>query len=251
MQIETGLEPGEASKKTTAMLTSECEFLKSFQHANVVEHLSTDRHPRSHSPILVMELMDCNLKSYLSGLGETSLTSLCQISLSKDVASGLAYIHSMDVIHRDMCGDNILLKLDKLVPVAKISDFGMSRLLDPFQMSRTLTVIGHRMGYMPPEAASTLGHQLYDYSLDVFSLGVIMVQIVCQCETVETAKDRKTFFSQIPTKHKLKHIISECLQDKMNKRPHAKHICKSIIAALCQLALVFNLINLLSVLLSY
>ena len=93
------------------------------------------------------------------------------------------------------------------MPVAKISDFGMSRLLDPTQMSSTLTAIGHRMGYLPPEALR-LEDKEYDHSLDVFSLGVIMVQLVHKAETVKTAKDRSLLVSQIPTTHMMKTIIS-------------------------------------------
>ena len=81
---------------TIKALDHESKFLESFQHSNVVQHLSTDEHPMSGSTILVTELMDCNLRSYLSGLGEKSLTSHCQFSLSKDVASGLAYTSTAD-----------------------------------------------------------------------------------------------------------------------------------------------------------
>ena len=225
MQIQTSLPVCQEADKITASFDRECEFLKSFHHPNIVQHLSTDKHPSSGSTILVTELMDCNLRSYLSGI-EESLTSHCQVSLSKDVASGLAYIHSRQIIHRDLCGDNILLKLSQPVPIAKISDFGMSRLLDPSQMSSTLTAVAHRMGYLPPEALREHDEK-YDHSLDIFSLGVIMVQIVHKVETVKTAKDRSFYVSQIPVTHKLKLIISDCLQEDMKRRPCAKEICES------------------------
>ena len=141
------------------------------------------------------------------------------------MASGLSYIHSKHIIHRDLCGDNILLKLAQPVPVAKISDFGMSRLLDPSQLSSTLTAIGHRMGYLPPEA-SRLEEEQYDSSLDVFSLGVIMVQIVHKLETVKSPRDRSYFVAQIPDTHVLKPLINECLQEDMRRRPSASQVCK-------------------------
>ena len=225
-QIRTNLPTGQENKKAINNFARECEFLESFTHPNVVQHLSTDEHPMSGSTILVTELMDCNLRSYLSGHGEASLTSHCQLSLSKDVASGLAYIHSRQIIHRDLCGDNVLLTgLSQPVPVAKISDFGMSRLLQPSEMSSTLTAVGHRIGYLPPEALR-LEDEVYDHSLDVFSLGVIILQIVLKMETIKTVKDRSFLVSQIPTAHSLKSIISDCLHGDKRRRPIARDICE-------------------------
>ena len=220
MEIQTDLPAGQGNETANTAFTLECEFLKSFRHPNVVQHLSTEKHPKSGGNILVTELMDCNLRSYLSGLGEKSLTSHCQVSLSRDIASGLAFIHSKGIIHRDLCGDNILLRTSQPVPLAKISDFGMSRLINPSQMSHTLTALGHRRGYLPPEALR-LEDEEYDHSLDVFSLGVIMVQIVCKVETVSTEKKRLAYVLQIPATHKLKQTITNCLQENNTLRPSA------------------------------
>ena len=228
MEITTNLTPGQANESATAAFDRECKFIESFKHPNIVQHLSTNKHPKSGSTILVTELMDCNLKSYFSNLCEEFLTTELQVSLSRDVASGLAYIHNNQIIHRDLCGDNILLACSQPVPVAKIADFGMSRLMDTTQMSQTLSAVGHRMGYLPPEALR-LEDEKYDYSLDVFSLGVIMVQIIRKVETIKTVKDRRYHVSQIPTTHKLKHIICDCLDKEKSKRPTADDLCESVV----------------------
>ncbi len=170
--------------------------------------------------------MDCSLRSYLSGLNKESLTGECEISLSKDMACGLAYIHSKDIIHRDLCGDNVLLKLTQPVPVAKISDFGMSRLYNPSKLSHTLTAVGHRMGYLPLEAIR-LDKEKYDSRLDVFSFGAIMVQIVCKLETIKSVENRSFHVAQIPHTHRLRELIDSCLQEDMTKRPSARDICES------------------------
>ncbi|XP_064399690.1 uncharacterized protein LOC135346099 isoform X3 [Halichondria panicea] len=222
MEMQVSIPVGKDEKASDA-IDRESDFLKSFQHPNVVQFLSTAKHPKSGSTILIVELMDCNLRSYFSGLHEDSLTSKCEISLSKDMACGLAYIHSKQIIHRDLCGDNVLLKLTRPVPVAKISDFGMSRLYDSSMLSHTLTAIGHRMGYLPLEAIR-LEEEKYDSSLDVFSLGAIMVQIVCKLETIKSAKDRSFHVAQIPRTHRWRKLIDSCLQEDMRKRPSAKVI---------------------------
>ena len=223
MELQTNLPTTQENEINICTFDRECKFLESLQHPNIVQHLTTDKYPTSGSTILVTELMDCNLRVYLSGIEKVS--SHCQVSLSKDVASGLAYIHSNQIIHRDLCSDNILLTLRQPVPVAKISDFGMSRLLSPSQMSSTLSAIGHRMGYLPSEALR-LKEEIYDQSLDVFSLGVIIMQIICKAGTVKTVKDRCSLIKQIPTTHRLKVVISYCLQEDMKSRPTAKAVCE-------------------------
>ncbi|XP_064407251.1 uncharacterized protein LOC135352068 isoform X3 [Halichondria panicea] len=226
VEIQTGFPTGKSEEASKAF-DRECEFLQSLQHPNVVLYLSTAKHPKSGGTILVVELMDCNLRSYFSSLGEESLTSECEISLSKDMACGLAYIHSKKIIHRDLCGDNVLLKLTQPVPIAKISDFGMSRLYDPSKLSHTLTAIGHRMGYLPLEAIR-LDKENYDNSVDVFSLGVIMVQIVQKLKTVKSVEDRSFHVAQIPHTHRLRKLIDSCLQEDMRRRPSARDIYSSL-----------------------
>ena len=222
MEMQTNL-PATKIEEANNAIDRERDFLKSFQHPNVVKFLSTAKHPKSRGTILVVELMDCCLRSF----NKEFLTSECEISLSKDIACGLAYIHSKQIIHRDLCGDNVLLKLTQPVPIAKISDFGMSRLYDSSKLSQTLTAVGNRMGYLPLEAIR-LEEEKYDSSLDVFSYGVIVTQIVCKLETIKSAKDRSFHVAQIPHTHRLRKLIDSCLQEDMRRRPSARDICESI-----------------------
>ncbi len=227
VQMHTKLPTGQGNESATQSFEREYEFLASCDHPNVVKHLSTEKCSLWENIVLVMELMDCNLRSYFSGLGnrEMPLADDIELSLCKNVASGLAYIHSKQIIHRDLCGDNILLKLDQSMPIAKISDFGMSRLIDPTNLSSTLSALTYRNGYLPPEASQS-DEKTYDQSLDIFSFGVIMVQIVCKVETIQSAKERQKYFSKIPHIHRLKSLIESCLQE---KRPNAASICKSFL----------------------
>ncbi len=224
MEIQTNI-PTTKSEEAGNAFDRESDFLKSFKHPNVVQFLSNAKHPKSGGTILVVELLDCSLRSYFSSLDEESLTSEYEISFSKDIACGLAYIHSKQIIHRDLCGDNVLLKLTRPVPIAKISDFGMSRLYDPSKLNHTLTAISHRTGYLPLEAIR-FEEERYDNSLDVFSYGVIVIQIVCKLETIKSAKDRSFHVAKIPHTHRLRKLIDSCLQKDMRRRPSATEICK-------------------------
>lgn len=230
-EIQTDLPAtGDGQEETKKAFKIECAFLKSFDHPNVVQHLSTTKHPSSGQAILVTELMDYSLRSYLSN--ETP-TAQVETSICKDIASALAYIHGRSIVHRDLCGDNVLL--NRVGPVAKISDFGMSRIIDCSAMSSTLTALGHRMGYLPPEAP-LIESSRYDSSLDVFSFGVIMTQIVHTLETVKSPKDRNYYVAQIDHSHRLKPWILRCLNKSKDKRPLASDLedeLKRIINSVC------------------
>ena len=88
------------------------------------------------------------------------------------VARGLAYAHERGIIHRDIKPANIMVLTDGGV---KLMDFGIAR----DQAFGDLTETGTGLGtpsYMSPE--QILGDKL-DYRSDMFSLGVVLYQMVC------------------------------------------------------------------------
>ena len=66
---------------------------------------------------LVQELMDCNLTSLMErgAFANVSpgLKKLMVVCILKDIASGMAYIHDLNVVHGDMKPDNILIRRDQ------------------------------------------------------------------------------------------------------------------------------------------
>ena len=91
------------------------------------------------------------------------------IEIARQVATGLEYAHSMDVVHRDIKPANIMITRQKL---AKIMDFGISKSVG------TLTRTGQVFGtpyYMSPE--QVMGHAV-DGRSDLFSFGVILYEMV-------------------------------------------------------------------------
>ncbi|KAL8255326.1 hypothetical protein R6Q59_033547 [Mikania micrantha] len=127
--------------------------------------------------LLVYEFVDNgNLEQWLHGdVGPASpLTWDIRMKIAIGTAKGLAYLHEglePKVIHRDIKSSNILL--DRKWN-AKVSDFGLAKLLGPEKSHVTTRVMG-TFGYVSPDYAST---GMLNECSDVYSFGVLLMEIV-------------------------------------------------------------------------
>lgn len=87
------------------------------------------------------------------------------------VVLAVHYLHSRGITHRDLKPENILLADKSDITIAKVSDFGLSKLVDAETMMKTFC--GTPM-YVAPEILSTVGRGSYTNQVDVWSLGVIL-----------------------------------------------------------------------------
>lgn len=210
---------GNVQEEALHKFKKECDFMKSYEHPNIVAYYNTVFYPECNLPVLVMELMQTSLRRYIHE-GAT-MSERIQVSLSCDIASALEFLHDKDLVHRDLCGDNILLNYNQAIPVAKVSDFGISRIIvKSEQLSHSLTALGHRPGYLPPEAFS-IDPTDYDSSLDIFMFGVVMTQIASKVPTVDSYHQRQKLVSRLQDQYSLKPFICQCLRENREDRPSA------------------------------
>ena len=209
--------------------------MKSCEHPNIVAYYNTVFYPGCNLPVLVMELMQTSLRRYIHE-GAAVMSMRIQISLSCDIASALEFLHDRGLVHRDLCGDNVLLNYNQDIPVAKVSDFGISRIIvKTEQLSHSLTALGHRPGYLPPEAFS-IDPTDYDSSLDIFMFGVVMTQIASKVPTVDSYHQRQKLVSQLD-QHSLKPFICQCLSENRKDRPSASTLYLDLLPLLESLRL--------------
>ena len=155
----------------------ECKLLKDLRHPHIVQFLGICFLQRSDLPVLVMEFLPYNLHDLL--VEHVRIHMSVKLSLLRDVARGLRYLHSQTppIVHRDLSARNVLLNS---ALIAKIADFGVARIIDPYHLSRTLTSIPGAGVYMPPESAQSENALTYSSKLDVFSFGVLLLFVVTQ-----------------------------------------------------------------------
>lgn len=111
-----------------------------------------------------------------------------RLSFAVDIARALAYLHARKCIHRDLKGENLLVTSNGRL---KITDFGFARIAARNEEeTKRLTFCGTD-SYMSPEIL--LGNQ-FDLPTDIFSLGVILVEIASR-----KLADDSTFKRNPPT----------------------------------------------------
>ena len=234
-------DPG--SQTIVRQFEQECEFLSEIRHPHVVQYLGVAHDPDSGLPVLLMELMDESLAAFLERSNKP-LPYHLQVNLCHDVALALAYLHLNGIIHRDLSSNNVLLIAGSR---AKVTDFGMSKLSEMHPRMTPLTQCPGTLPYMPPEALKV--PPVYSNKLDVFSSGVVAVQIMTRNfpdpgpPTMEIEIDdtrfpsgtalvpvleverRKNHIDLINPTHPLLPVALDCLKNRERERPSAQELC--------------------------
>lgn len=236
----------QSSSETTKLkeqFQQECMFLGEMKHPNIVQFLGMVVSQKTGMPILLMELLDENLTTFLDRSPQQLQYSV-EVDLCYDVSLAIAYLHSNDIMHRDLSSNNVLIVAGKK---AKVSDFGMSKLIQSSSASsqQSQTYCPGTAVYMPPEALKE--PPIYSNKIDCFSLGPLFLQILTHLfpQPGPRTKEIPNTFSptgsiEIPVleterrmhhvelvnkEHLLLAIVLKCLQNDPQQRPSADEIC--------------------------
>lgn len=222
----------------------ECEILCGLRHPHIVQFIGTYRDPESDQTVLLMELLEDSLTHLLES-SEESLPYHLQVNLCHDIILAISYLHSNGIIHRDLSSNNVLLTDSKR---AKVTDFGMSTLLDVNPQMTQMTQCPGTMAYMAPEALHHSPH--YTRAIDIFSVGVLCIQIITRqfpdpgpsSRVIEDPRSptgtihipcteterRRNHIELIETDHPLLSIAHDCLKYREGDRPTAVQICNDL-----------------------
>ncbi|KAI3453247.1 hypothetical protein Pfo_009910 [Paulownia fortunei] len=154
---------------------AEIETLSRAQHPNLV-HLQGYCKYKNDRLLIYTYMENGSLDYWLHEKidGPTSLDWETRLQIAQGAARGLAYLHQScepRILHRDIKSSNILLN-EKFE--AHLADFGLARLILPYDTHVTTDLVG-TLGYIPPEYGQA---SVATYKGDIYSFGVVLLELL-------------------------------------------------------------------------
>lgn len=159
----------EAAAEYEHRFRTEARSAARLQHPNIVSVYDSDRD--GDVAFLVMEyIQGDDLKHHLDRGVRYSLEQ--SLKIIRDLLSALDYAHKQGIVHRDIKPANLLIEPGGRV---KLTDFGVARIQDSGEATRTQGSMVGTLKYMAPEQVQG---QKIDARADLFSVGVVLYQLL-------------------------------------------------------------------------
>ncbi|XP_042327559.1 serine/threonine-protein kinase TAO2 isoform X2 [Anolis sagrei] len=156
---------GKQSNEKWQDIIKEVKFLQKLRHPNTIEYKGC--YLREHTAWLVMEYC-LGSASDLLEVHKKPLQEVEIAAITHGALQGLAYLHSHNMIHRDVKAGNILLTEPGQV---KLGDFGSASIIAPAN-----SFVGTPY-WMAPEVILAMDEGQYDGKVDVWSLGITCIEL--------------------------------------------------------------------------
>ncbi|KAJ0257722.1 serine/threonine-protein kinase PBL28 [Hirschfeldia incana] len=154
----------------------EVDILSRLDHPNLVSLIGYCADGKNR--FLVYEYMqNGNLQDHLNGIKEAKISWPIRLRIALGAAKGLAYLHSssgvgIPIVHRDFKSTNVLLDT---YYNAKISDFGLAKLMPEGKDTCVTARVLGTFGYFDPEYTSTGKLTLQS---DIYAFGVVLLELL-------------------------------------------------------------------------
>ncbi|KAJ9623423.1 ATP binding [Taxawa tesnikishii (nom. ined.)] len=177
MPSSSGTQLDKKKDNMVEALKREIDLLRELKHPNIVQYLGSNS-DENHLNIFLEYVAGGSVATMLVNYG--SLNEVLITNFVRQILTGLAYLHSKDIIHRDIKGANILVDNHGSV---KISDFGISKRVDPTLLSSNTQLKGRggprvslqgSVFWMAPEVVKQTA---YTRAADIWSLGCLIVEM--------------------------------------------------------------------------
>ncbi|GBL96275.1 Eukaryotic translation initiation factor 2-alpha kinase 1 [Araneus ventricosus] len=179
-----------------------------------------------------MEFCDYDLRHWLDARneGRTLPFSKSVPDIFKEILCGVAYIHEKDIIHRDLKPQNIFFSEAK--GVMKVGDFGLATLSHtPSDEEQGSSNHSTNLGTLPYAAPEQRSNSIYDSKVDMYSLGIILIELLVKIgtkmefnEVIENFKKEKIPEEVEQTWPEYVPLLKNLLHENHTVRPDAKQV---------------------------
>ena len=194
------LKAGMDTKQVIARFESERQVLALMDHVFIAKVFDAGSTPEGRLYFAMEYVKGESITSYCD---RHRLTTRERLELFMQVCEGVQHAHQKGIIHRDIKASNVLVTIQEDKPVPKIIDFGVAKATEQRLTERTLyTQLGVLIGtpeYMSPEQAEMTGLEV-DTRTDVYSLGVLMYELLTGVLPFDPEDLRKSGFDEIRRK---------------------------------------------------
>lgn len=148
----------------------EAQAISMLDNENVIKIYDWGHDSLNNVHFIAQEYVEgMTIKEYLKLSNNLAVTEV--VSLVEKILDGLAHAHLNGVIHKDIKGQNILIDADKNI---KITDFGIADILED-ETTKTQSLMGTPQ-YVAPE---TLNRNISNAQTDIYSVGILMYELLC------------------------------------------------------------------------
>uniref|UniRef100_A0A672RR89 receptor protein-tyrosine kinase n=1 Tax=Sinocyclocheilus grahami TaxID=75366 RepID=A0A672RR89_SINGR len=205
----------------------EASIMGQFDHPNII-HLKGVV-TKSKPVMIITEYMENGSLDTFLKKNDGQFTVIQLVGMLRGIASGMRYLSEMGYVHRDLAARNILVNSNL---VCKVSDFGLSRVLEDDPEAAYTT----RGGKIPIRwtAPEAIAYRKFTSASDVWSYGVVMWEVTSYGERPYWEMSNQDVIKAVEENYRLPgpmdcptalyHLMMDCWQKDRNSRPKFEEI---------------------------
>lgn len=165
------------------------------------------------NPILFIQMELCD-KNFYDIIKDDNISINQKLLYYYQILQGIQYLHHINIMHRDIKPSNILLKkIDNNKYKIKIGDLGMAKLYNNKQIilytdndeNKNNSIEIGSIIYNAPEIES--GN--YDNKIDIYSLGVLLIEILLDYSKIKTISEKFRIINNIKYNNEYENMITD------------------------------------------